>query len=397
MEVDFDRANSPAEQSMYLKRWRTACCVGSLMQTLSWLLLSPAVLRAQVVDPSTLNNKILAGYQGWFNAPGDGSAQGWSHWSHSSTDIGPGLYNVDLWPDISEFDPDELFPAPHVTLLDASIGQLFSSRIHKTTERHFKWMKETGIDGIMLQRFIGQFLGGSFFEHNHVLENVRDAATTHGRVFMIEYDISGQDGDGLYNNITQDWKYVVDHYDILHHPRYIHHNGKPVIGIWGFGVDDRPNTPASATQVINFFKNDPVYGGCCVCGGISPGWRDLTGGQTNPAWASVYRSLDVISPWTVGGYNSSGINAYKTTYVVPDLAECNNLGIAYLQVVWPGFSWDNEQGLPPGTSNFPRNNGQFLWDQVSAYQSAGVKMMKVAMFDECDEGTAILKVSENTR
>jgi hypothetical protein len=29
------------------------------------------------VDPTTLNLKVLCGYQGWFTAPGDGSERGW--------------------------------------------------------------------------------------------------------------------------------------------------------------------------------------------------------------------------------------------------------------------------------------------------------------------------------
>ena len=92
---------------------------------------------------------------------------------------------------------------------------------------------------------------------------------------------------------------------------------------------------------------------------------------------------------------SSGVNSFKTNFVVPDLSTCNSLGIGYLQVFWPGFSWDNLMNLAPGTSNIPRNNGQFLWDQANAFQSAGVSMMKIAMFDEEDEGTAILKISQN--
>src|SRR5262245_20785694 len=124
---------------MGLERARTAIRLSCAMGVILWTI--PALrVHAQVVDPSTLNNKILAGYQGWFNAPGALTNDGWSHWSQSSTDIGPGLYNVDLWPDISEFDPEELFLAPNVTLLDSSIGRLFSSVTRKTTERHFKWM-----------------------------------------------------------------------------------------------------------------------------------------------------------------------------------------------------------------------------------------------------------------
>jgi hypothetical protein len=380
---------------MGLRRTESTLYIGSAMGAL-WCILPFPAAWAQVADPSTLNNKILAGYQGWFNAPGDDSGGGWVHWSRSSADIGPGLYTVEMWPDVSEFDAEELFPAPHVRLVDGSTGQLFSSRTLKTVERHFKWMKENGIDGITIGRFITDYGGTDFQNQSRVLENILSAATTHGRVFMVYYDTTGQSTGTLYDNITRDWRYLVNTYDITHHPRYLHHNGKPVVGVWGIGVGDRPTTPTTATQIISFFKNEPTYGGNCMLGGIARGWRDQTGGLPDPAWAAIYRSLDVISPWTVGSYgDANGINDSKTTYTVPDLAECNGLGIGYLQVVWPGFSWNNLQQYPPGSPDIPRNGGQFFWDQVSAFRSAGVNMMLLAMFDEVDEGTAILKVTEN--
>ncbi len=379
--------------SMGLKGPAAAVCNASAMGVLFWM--TSPVLQAQVVDTSTLNNKILAGYQGWFSAPGDGGGPYWGHWSRSPTDIGPGLYTVDMWPDVSELDAEELFPCPNVTLLDNSMGQLFSSRRLKTVERHFKWMKENGIDGVTVGRFV---IGYSGPNPSPVLENIMSAATTHGRVFMIYYDTTGEAINTLYNNITQDWIYLVDHYDVNHHPRYQKHNGKPVVGVWGMGLGDsgHPATPLIAQQIIDFFKNDPIYGGNSVLGGVAQGWRNLSGGSSDPAWAPVYRSFDIISPWTVGSFGDlNGINSSKNTYTVPDLAECNSLGIGYLQVIWPGFSWNNLQQYPPDSPTIQRNGGQFLWDQANVFQSAGVKMMLLAMFDEVDEGTAIFKVSPN--
>jgi len=65
----------------------------------------------------------------------------------------------------------------------------------------------------------------------------------------------------------------------------------------------------------------------------------------------------------------------------------------YLPVIYPGFSWDNLQQLPPGTSKIPRLGGDFLWKQFYDARNLGLDMAFVAMFDEVDEGTAIFKVS----
>jgi hypothetical protein len=41
---------------------------------------------ASGVDTSTMNRKLLMGYQGWFSTPGDGSAQNsWVHWFRNNT------------------------------------------------------------------------------------------------------------------------------------------------------------------------------------------------------------------------------------------------------------------------------------------------------------------------
>jgi len=367
---------------------------------------APLPAPAQVVDASTLTNKTVVGYQGWFTAPGDGNpaSVGWRHWSSESgdapggTDIGPGLYTVDMWPDLTEYDPDELFDAPNVTLLDNSTGKLFSSITLKTVQRHFQWMKEHGIDGAFLQRFLGELGDARFFNiRNTVLQNVQSAANTHGRVFALEYDTSGVIPSQMFQKITDDWKFLVDTYDITNDPRYLYHDGKPIVTIWGLGFSGRGHTPALAAQIIDFFKNDPTYGGNLVIGGVPTFWRTLTGdSETDSAWGPVYRSWDILSPWMVGRFvDGAGVNSFKSGTWAGDLTETQGLGIGYLPVVWPGFSWDNLQQLSPGTSLVPRRGGEFLWEQVYAFQDLDVNMMFIAMFDEVDEATAIFKTTDN--
>jgi hypothetical protein len=43
----------------------------------------------------------------------------------------------------------------------------------------------------------------------------------------------------------------------------------------------------------------------------------------------------------------------------------------------------------------PRLGGEFLWSQAVAAKRGGAQMLYVAMFDEIDEGTAIMKVSQD--
>ena len=63
-----------------------------------------------------------------------------------------------------------------------------------------------------------------------------------------------------------------------------------------------------------------------------------------------------------------------------------------MPVIFPGFSWHN---LKPGAkeNQIPRLGGEFLWRQAYNAKMAGATVLKIAMFDEVDEGTAILKAA----
>jgi hypothetical protein len=341
------------------------------------------------VDRSTLNRKLLMGYQGWFACPGDGSPPNrWVHWFRNQTPVASNA-TVDFWPDISELDPDELF-ATDMTLTNSSPAKLYSAFKQKTVVRHFKWMKDAHLDGVFLQRFSSELSDPLFFAlRNQVTANVRAGAETYGRVFAIMYDISGQPASTLISTITNDWAYLVNTMKITNSPRYVLHKGKPVVAIWGFGFTDRPGTPSDAQTLINYFKAS----GVTLMGGVPTYWRTLNNdSQTNAAWAAVYRSFDIISPWAVGRYKTlTEADNFKQNLIVPDLADATSHGREYMPVIFPGFSWHNLNGGP--LNDFPRNGGTFYWRQAYNAVSAGCSMIYGAMFDEVDEGTAMFKMA----
>jgi hypothetical protein len=114
--------------------------------------------------------------------------------------------------------------------------------------------------------------------------------------------------------------------------------------------------------------------------------------QTNPAWSNVFRSFHVISPWSVGRYgNTFEVDNFRVNQIVPDLADCTSRGIDYLPVIFPGFSWTNLNNGP--FNQIPRNGGNFYWRQAYNALRSGCTMVYGAMFDEVDEGTAMLMVT----
>jgi hypothetical protein len=344
---------------------------------------------ASGVDASTMSHKLLMGYQGWFAAPGDGSAQNsWVHWFANNTPT-PANARFDFWPDTSELAADELF-STSMTYSNGSPAQLYSAYKQKTVVRHFKWMQDNNLDGVFFQRFLSDLPGGNLSAlRNQVAVNVRVGAETYGRVFAIMYDISGYSTNTLVSKLTNDWLYLVNTQRVTNSPAYLRHRGKPVVAIWGFGFSGRPDTPDQAQAAINWFK----AAGCTVMGGLPTYWRTLTGDtQTNAAWSSAFRSFDVISPWSVGRYgDSSGADNFRANQIVPDLADCNSHGIDYLPVIFPGFSWTNLNHGP--YNQIPRNGGNFYWRQAYNALRSGCTMIYGAMFDEVDEGTAMYKLA----
>src|SRR6266513_2709667 len=106
------------------------------------------------VDRTTLNGKVMCGYQGWHAAEGDGLGRGWYHWTGKSG-FKPGSTNVDLWPDVSELDADERY-ATAFKLANGKPAEVYSAFNAKTVLRHFQWMRAYGIDGVFVQRFAGE-------------------------------------------------------------------------------------------------------------------------------------------------------------------------------------------------------------------------------------------------
>jgi hypothetical protein len=123
--------------------------------------------------------------------------------------------------------------------------------------------------------------------------------------------------------------------------------------------------------------------------GSCSSWR--TGhGKVADEVRAVVNTADILSPWTVGRYNLRTFPAYYERVIKPDFAYCRKRNIAYLPVIFPGFSWGN---LKQRDFNLiPRHGGTFFQLQIDRCFTLGARMLYVAMFDELDEGTAIMKV-----
>lgn len=373
---------------MYLGRWTS---LFGAMLLVAAMMSCPAV--AEEVDPTTLNGKMIFGYQGWFGCPGDGSGRGWVHWMNDRQQP-----TVDMLPDVSELDQDELCDSGW-TAKDGSHIQLFSSQNPKTVDRHFAWMETYGLDGIALQKFASVLLDPkSAAASDRVLANVRAGAARHGRVYFLMYDLSGRTPEQL-ALVTADWKRLIAD-GITADRAYQHHNGRPVLGLWGIGFAGRKLPPAAVEAFLDEIRSaSATAGGVTILGGVPAWWRERRGdADDDPGWAEVWPKLDVISPWTVGRYaDEAGADTYREKNLIPDIAAAKELKVEYMPVVFPGFSWANLQIANRAPDKAPgnlisRRCGAFYQRQVLNAIQSGARIVYAAMFDEVDEGTAMFKL-----
>lgn len=346
---------------------------------------------AASVDRSTLTGKVMVGYQGWFNCKGDGADLGWTHWARDrKREPGPGNVTVDLWPDVSELAVDERY-ATGFLHADGSPAEVFSSGHRKTVLRHFEWMREYGIDGAFVQRFANGLKRNDVRRHkDNVLTLARQGAAASGRAFAVMYDLSGLPAGGV-AQVQRDWQYLQQTLQLTNDPAYLHHQGGPVVAVWGIGFsDDRKYSLSECLELVKWLKSQS----CTVMLGVPSFWRDGTRDAVpDPMLQEIVKQADVVSPWSVGRYQTpQAATEHAARVWNADNDWCEQQNLDFLPVVFPGFSWHNLTGAKLGA--IPRLKGKFLWAQIQGAVQANCDMLYVAMFDEVDEGTAIFKCTD---
>jgi hypothetical protein len=333
-------------------------------------------------DYSEFKGKSVAGYQAWFSASNTNS--NWVHWS-SSTRPEVGNFSFEVYPEISDYNEEILSPTGFENFGDGKPATLFSSS--DVIDIHFDWMNEAGIDGVALQRFIGDAPYPINSSSSAKPVKVKVAAERTRKIFYICYDMSsGKTGDLWVESIKFDWVFNIEQsYALTSSPAYATINDKPVVQVWGPGFTSRVGTAPGTIELIEWLQAR----GCYVIGGVPTNWRTASG-DSKPGFIEAYKSYDMVSPWTPGRYgNRTNTDKHMTNYLIPDKAFCDANSLDYLPVLFPGFAWSTwKSGLP---NAIPRNNGQFLWHQAYNIHSIGIEQMYFAMFDEYDEGTAIMK------
>ena len=327
----------------------------------------------------------MAGYQGWFSCPGDGADRGWYHYTGSDGSFRPGSCKIDMWPDVSEYS--HLYKT-EFRFADGSPAYTISEYDESTVETHFRWMREYGIDGVFIQRFIAEIKRPkSYNQLNKVWQSAINAANDNNRAISAMYDLSGM-SPGDEKILLDDIDYLEATYkfkDRNINPSYLYHNGKPLVVVWGVGFNDNRRYGFKESEII---INGLIERGYSVMIGVPTHWRLLTRDTMNDKELHrLIRKCDIVMPWFVGRYNEGGFDPFELL-VKEDIAWCKKNKLDYAPLAFPGFSWKN---MRKDSTPIDRNRGSFYWRQLSSHIANGAEMLYLAMFDEIDEGTAIFK------
>jgi hypothetical protein len=349
---------------------------------------SGPVLNVPDVDNSTYTGKTMFGYQGWFSHP-DAPAPGdyWRHWGDlSTTNIEP--CTIDMLPDLREYGEDEKFDTAY-TLPNGQPAQVFSSVHPRTVERHMRWVRDYNIDGVFQQRFLSDIKG----DHgrrvcDQIVRNTKAGCDKYGRVFAMMYDGSGS--QNVAEAVKKDWIHLVDNVGILG-DSYLNHNGRPLVALWGFNRSTT-TTPQALSELIDWFHHGaPEKYRASVKLGVFPGFH------LNAAYAETMKKAEVLSPWYVGCTETrEQYETLRTEMIAPAKKWCEDAGILFVPVIYPGFSWYNLRNGGDPQNRTPRDGGKYYWMQSHMNLELGVESMYLAMLDEVDECTAFFKTVEDS-
>jgi hypothetical protein len=377
-----------------------------LQTPMSGAMKTSVTFQATAVDfgavPPNYKNQLIAYFQAWFAAAGDGSPPNrWVNWAWGVTPA-PGQAVFDLYPDVQAYRVEDLYQTNLGILGTGDPSRLFSSDRMGVVDQHFQWMRDHGIDGAELQHHWAQINNpdGPWdvlpFRawRTSVTRKFRAAAEQHGRTFYISFDLHSVSNPERSATAVGDLKGYWDNemegnVGVTSSPAYARQNGKPVIALSGLGFDHIEFSPAQALELIRWFKQKGFY----VVGVVHPWWSDH--GPNPAAWRSVYAELSMIRPWMVGMVHSEdrvasvywdSLNRTKTF--------ADSVGIDLGTIIFPGTTtWINAN--PTGQNvSIPRSGGKLYWNQVDVAARLNAQVV-IATFDEYNESTAIAPAAES--
>ena len=348
---------------------------------------TPLQSKTEPTRSSSLEGNLMVTYNGVYHTPEDGANRAWGQWSQNREDQLT-LENaaVSLFPDLSEFQKKDRRKT-RIAKPDGTAIEVFSSYNKRTVLRHFNWMREHRIDGVLLKRFASNLEASTASQQSDkILSNIREAAKKHNRSYLLFYDLENLPESRTYL-VREDWTHLTEIEKIIEDNNYQHHRNKPLVAISTRGFAQGPKSRESLFELVSFFKKK----GCSILLQVPPGWRTS---KASTEWMRIARHADVITLMSIGNYlTPEGATEFSEAVWAPDQLWCKENNIDYFPAIFPGLHYRNSSNVR--SKNIPRNFGKFLWAQIDGVKRSKSSMFYVESFDGMHDGTAILKWDKN--
>jgi Ricin-type beta-trefoil lectin domain-like len=132
-----------------------------------------------------------------------------------------------------------------------------------------------------------------------------------------------------------------------------------------------------------------------LVGGVDPTWRQAG----TPEFQAMLMTMTALQPWSVGRVIKDPATGYKiqnTTLWAGDMEKCKANNVMFIPVINSGTHIAGPPPIPPAVPVVPRRSGNYLWEQfVAASKTGTINSAFIAMFDEINEGTQIMKIENN--
>jgi len=233
-------------------------------------------------------------------------------------------------------------------------------------------------------------------------------AEKYNKYFAVEYDLSGKPADwdpNFYDPILEA-DYVNVLAPLFQSPNYIYVGDRPVIEIWGVGINPQGLTGSKFQAIIEAFQGADENPWVVI--GIPHNWLDYKDPANDPTgYWGAYEVAQCLQPWPVGAFSSVGDLQWSLqNELLPGKAEADSLGVEYSGAFTPGGSNRNAARttdyIPPlgnrydlslkfesTRTNRSRYNGTFYEEELKLFTNTTIKPFFNfgAMFDEYTEGT----------
>lgn len=196
-----------------------------------------------------------------------------------------------------------------------------------------------------------------------VLLTVKEMAEKYGKYFAVEYDMGGLppdfDPNRYFPALTNDYNNVLK--PLFESPNYIYQDGRPVLQIWGVGINATAFPGNKFHDLIDRYHSTPENPWIIL--GVPQTWMEFSNTTNDPTgFYEAYQAAEALQPWPVGAWNDvDSLRGALNQYILPGKAQLDAWGVKYMGAYHPGTG-NRNAARRPGEPSGPLDDRYVVLD-----------------------------------